>query len=81
MSTHTKVQSLIISKLSQLLELDPESIAPNESVFALGLDSSGALSLIGHLEDTLDITLDPAMMWDFPHIADLAEQVSRGGQP
>ncbi len=81
MSTHTKVQSLIISKLSQLLELDPESIAPSESVFALGLDSSGALSLIGHLEDTLDITLDPAMMWDFPHIADLAEQVSRGGQP
>jgi acyl carrier protein len=76
-----KIQSLIVSKLSQLLELDPESIAPNESVFALGLDSSGALSLIGHLEDTLDITLDPAMVWDFPHIFDLAEQVSQGGQP
>jgi len=81
MSTQDKVQSLIISKLSQLLQLAPESIAPNDSVFALGLDSSGALSLIGHLEDTLDITLDPAMVWDFPHIADLAEQVSQGGQP
>jgi acyl carrier protein len=81
MSTHNKVQSLIVSKLSQLLDLDPESIAPNESVFALGLDSSGALSLIGHLEDTLGITLDPAMVWDFPHIADLAEQVSKGGKP
>jgi acyl carrier protein len=81
MSTHNKVQSLIVSKLSQLLGLDPESIAPHDSVFALGLDSSGALSLIGHLEDTLNITLDPALIWNFPHIADLAEQVSQGRQP
>jgi len=81
MNTQIKIQGLVISKLSQLLQLAPETIAPSESVFALGLDSSGALSLIGHLEDTLGITLDPAMVWDFPHIADLAEQVSQGGQP
>lgn len=67
----------MVAKLSQLLQLAPETIAPEDSVFALGLDSSGALSLMGHLEDTLGITIDPAMVWECPHIADLAAQLAQ----
>jgi hypothetical protein len=40
----------MVSKLAQLLQLASQSIAPDDSVFALGLDSSGALSLMGHLD-------------------------------
>jgi acyl carrier protein len=39
-----------VYKLSQLLLLPPEAIARDDSVSSLGLDSSGALSLMGHLD-------------------------------
>lgn len=80
MTSPTNLEGVVISKLAQLLQLAPESIAPDDSVFALGLDSSGALSLMGHLEDTLGITIDPAMIWEFPQIADLAKELAQLSQ-
>jgi acyl carrier protein len=80
MKSQAAIQSLVVSKLAEILQLTPAAIAPVDSVFALGLDSSGALSLVGHLEDTLEITIDPAMMWEFPHIEDLSEQLTQISQ-
>lgn len=76
MESQDAIQGLVISRLAEVLKLAPAAISPGDSVFAIGLDSSGALSLMGHLEDTLGITIDPAMIWEFPHISDLAGQLS-----
>lgn len=80
MENKDPIQGLVISKLAEMLQLAPAAIAPDVSVFALGLDSSGALSLAGHLEDKLRITVDPAMIWEFPHVADLAGQLAQISQ-
>ena len=77
MNSQASNEPLVIAKLAQLLQLAPDAIGPGDSVFALGLDSSGALSLMGHLEDTLEISIDPAMMWEYPHISDLSAQLAQ----
>ena len=81
MASQDEIQGLVASKLAELLHLAPATIEPDDSVFALGLDSSGALTLAGHLEDTLGIAVDPAMMWEFPNIADLAGQLAQIPMP
>lgn len=77
MASQEAVQHLIIDKLASILRLAPEKIDPEISIFSCGLDSSGALSLTGQLEDELAISLDPAMFWQHPKIADLSQQVSQ----
>jgi acyl carrier protein len=48
-----------------------------------GLDSVYALSVIAELEDRLDVSLDPAVMWDNPTIdalsTALAEELALNG--
>lgn len=44
MISPTTVERLVISKLSASLQLAAEAIAPNDSVFALGLEDSSPLA-------------------------------------
>jgi acyl carrier protein len=77
MASQEAIQNLIIGKLATILRITPEQIDPQTSIFSCGLDSSGALSLTGQLEDELAISLDPAMFWQHPNITDLSQQVSQ----
>ena len=80
MESQDAIEDLVVSKMSELRKLVPAAIASDDSVFSLGLDSSGALSLVGHLEDRLGITIDPILIWEFPRISDLAAQRSQASQ-
>jgi acyl carrier protein len=70
------IQQFVVSKLSELKNLPADHIDVNTSVFQLGLDSSGALELVGYLEDYLGTILDPAIFWEFPEIRRLADHLA-----
>lgn len=63
------VQNWLINQLSQQLSLDPQSININESLTRYGLDSIDAVTMVGDLEDWLDLELPSTLFWDYPTIA------------
>ena len=63
------LQNWLIDQLSEQLSLDPESINVNESLTRYGLDSIDAVTMVGDLEDWLDLELPSTLFWDYPTIA------------
>lgn len=63
------VQNWLIDQLSEQLSLAPETINVNESLTRYGLDSIDAVTMVGDLEDWLDLELPSTLFWDYPTIA------------
>ncbi|MFJ6620000.1 acyl carrier protein [Kitasatospora sp. NPDC091335] len=81
--THT-VESLrtwLVDCVAAHLERPADTIDPAARLSDYGLDSLYVLSVAAELEDHLDISLDPTVMWDNPTIdalsAALIEEVAR----
>lgn len=70
------IQQFILSKLAALQQLPEEDIDIHGSMFQMGLDSSGALALTGELEDWLGVLLDPAILWEYSTISQLADHLA-----
>ena len=47
---------------------DAATIATDQPLTSYGLDSVYALSIAAELEDHLDVSLDPTLIWDHPTI-------------
>jgi len=71
-----EIQEFIVKNLSDLLRSNIEDIDPMESVFSYGLDSSGALTLMGLIEDELNIVMDPGMIWEYSSVTALAKNLA-----
>ncbi|MER7584585.1 acyl carrier protein [Kitasatospora sp. NPDC097691] len=81
--THT-VESLrtwLVDCVAAHLERPADTIDPAARLSDYGLDSLYVLSVAAELEDHLDISLDPTVMWDNPTIdalsAALVEELAR----
>lgn len=62
------VQNWLIKQLAEQLRLDPASIKVNEPFTRYGLDSIDAVTLVGDLEDWLDLDLPDTLFWDHPTV-------------
>lgn len=60
-------------RVATYVRLPPEQIKPNVSLAEYGLDSVYAFSLVGDIEDYLDLSIEPTLMWDHPTIEALAK--------
>ncbi|GGQ57861.1 acyl carrier protein [Streptomyces althioticus] len=58
------------------LERPVDTIDPTVPLSDYGLDSLYALSVIAELEDHLDISVDPTVMWDNPTIDALSKALA-----
>jgi acyl carrier protein len=67
-----EIQDWLVSYLSELLEMAPGDIDINDTLAAYGLDSSGAVGMIGDLGEWLGRKLDPGLLYSYPTIANLA---------
>ncbi len=67
------IQNWLVEQLADVLSLDADSIDVNESLTRYGLDSIDAVTLVGDLEDWLDLELPDTLLWDHPTIAGAAE--------
>ena len=63
------IQNWLVAQLSEQLSLDSNTIDVNESLTRYGLDSIDAVTLVGDLEDWLDLELPDTLFWDHPTIA------------
>lgn len=69
----TVVQTWLKTHLAEQLSLEVDSIEITEQLTRYGLDSIDAVTLVGDLEDSLDLELPSTLFWDHPTI----EQASK----
>ncbi|WP_103669557.1 AMP-binding protein [Pseudanabaena sp. BC1403] len=70
--TEEAISDWIVTRLSQVANLDPDEIDIDEPLSRHGLDSSVLLSLTADLADWLKQQLMPTLFWEYPTIAELA---------
>ncbi|MEM1368810.1 MAG: acyl carrier protein [Cyanobacteria bacterium P01_H01_bin.15] len=68
----TTLQQWIVEQLADQLSLDASTIDVAEPLTRYGLDSIDAVTLVGDLEDWLDVELPSTLFWDHPTIAQSA---------
>ncbi len=62
------IQIWLVNKLAEELSLDPNSINVTEPLTRYGLDSIDAVTMVGDLEDWLDLEFPSTLFWDYPTI-------------
>ena len=63
-----KIQSWLVEQIADVLSLDPKTIDVKQPLTRYGLDSIDAVTLVGDLEDWLDLELPSTLLWDYPSI-------------
>jgi acyl carrier protein len=67
----TSLENWLLNKLTEELKVD--NIDVNESLTRYGLDSIDAVTLVGDLEDELDLELPDTLFWDHQSIAEASK--------
>jgi acyl carrier protein len=62
------LQNWLIEKLAEQLSLDAKTIDVTQPLTRYGLDSIDAVTMVGDLEDWLDMELPSTLFWDHPTI-------------
>jgi acyl carrier protein len=62
----------LVERVAELLDLPARDIDTALPLAELGIDSVGAVSLVGEVEDEWQLDVDPTMIFDYPTIADIA---------
>ncbi len=76
--TPTKVielQAWLVNQLAEQFDLDAESIDIQKPLTQYGLDSIVAFTVVGELEEYLDIELPATLLWEHETIERAAEYV------
>lgn len=69
------IQVWLVSYLSELLEIEPTEIDVQVPFERYGLDSSAAIGLTGDLGNFLGYEVEPTILYDYPTIEILSEQL------
>lgn len=75
--TAEEIQVWIVSYLAQQLEIDPDEVDVTMTFDQYGLDSSTAIGMTGELEDWMGKQLDPTLLYDYPTIKALAQELAK----
>jgi len=67
------LQSWIRERLAEQLTIDKNKIDFTDPLTRHGLDSIDAVTLVGELEDELDLELPSTLFWDYPTIEKSAQ--------
>ena len=71
----------LVARLSEALKLSPSEIESRVPFTRYGLDSLGAVSLAGRLQDALSRTLPASLLFDYPTIESLVRHLNHGSMP
>jgi acyl carrier protein len=76
------LKSWLFDWLAEELRIDRRGIDPEQPFLSYGLDSVGAMAIVGDLEVKLKTRLAPTLTWDYPSINALANHLMDrfGGQ-
>ncbi|PSF39046.1 phosphopantetheine-binding protein [Aphanothece hegewaldii CCALA 016] len=76
LNVNQAIQSWLVQQLAQLLSLDTKTINVTEPLTRYGLDSIDAVTLVGDLEDWLDVELPSTLFWDHPTIEKSSQYIT-----
>jgi acyl carrier protein len=62
------IQLWLVEQIAEVLSLDANAIDIQQPLTRYGLDSIDAVTLVGDLEDWLDLELPSTLLWDYPTI-------------
>jgi 8-amino-7-oxononanoate synthase len=71
-----EIQAKIVALFSASLGIDPARVNVQAPIAGYGIDSVGVASLIDELGQTLGRPVDPALLWQRPSIAALAQHLA-----
>lgn len=77
--THSvdSLRDWLVASVASHLQRPADTIDTSARLSDYGLDSLYVLAVAGELEDHLDISLDPTLMWDNPTIDALSEALAK----
>ncbi len=70
------LQNWLVDKIAEQCDLKPQSVDIHKPLTNYGLDSIVAFTVVGDLEDWLEIELPATLLWDYPTIAAIAEYLA-----
>ena len=70
--TRESIEAGLFSWIARELGLPPEALETSESLLNYSLSSVTAMMLVGDLEEWMELTLPPTMVWDYPSISAIA---------
>lgn len=70
------IQNWLVEYLAELLEVEANTVDSTASFDRHGIDSASAVALMSDLEEWLGAELEPTLMYDYPTIETLSEQLS-----
>lgn len=84
MPTHTlssppsqlELQTWLTGRVAYYLEVTDADIDVDVALNSYGLDSVYAFALCGEIEDTLDVAVEPTLVWDIPTVSGLAAHLA-----
>lgn len=72
-----KLQNWFVTRLAELLEVDPDEVEVDIPFDRYGLDSSAAIGLTGELSELLEIEIEPTLLYDYPTVEALTNYLSK----
>lgn len=66
------ISSWLKNKVATISQLDIEQVKEDVPFSEYSLDSLHAVNLTGDLEDLLNMSIDPTVVWDYPTIRELS---------
>ncbi len=73
------IREWLVSYMSELLELDASEIDTGDPIASYGVDSSGAVGLLGDLSEWLGRKIDPALAYSYPTVDALSRFLAAEG--
>jgi len=62
--------------LAERLKITPDEVNLEKKLTSYGLDSIDVMTMVGDLEDWLDIELPSTLFWDYETINDVADYIT-----
>lgn len=72
-----EIRAYVVSHLAKSLSIPPATLDPARPFAELGFDSMQAVQFSANLEDWMKIKLSPTLLWEFPNVNDLSDQLAK----
>jgi acyl carrier protein len=66
----------LLREIGHTLQVDPATLNPAQSVFDWGPDSLAMVTLVGRVEEWLELDLPVTVVWDYPTVQALSEYLA-----